>query len=121
MWQIILTAVQGAAAFREVRNPERLLSSDMRGRTCADGLLAGRRKAYTFGMNVIRGKAHWLALYRETMEELERIRARELHAMTEEEALRRIMSLGTCEPPWRERPDWSGLVEQQALFHRRSK
>lgn len=39
--------------------------------------------------------------------------------MTEDEALRRIKALVVAEPPWRERPDWSGLVEQQALFHRR--
>jgi hypothetical protein len=38
--------------------------------------------------------------------------------MTDAEALRRIMLLGTCQPSWRERPDGSGLVEQQAIFRR---
>lgn len=63
----------------------------------------------------------WFAAYRETTEILERIRARELAAMTEDEALRRIMSLSVVGTPWRERPDWSGLVEQQDIFHRRKK
>jgi hypothetical protein len=66
-------------------------------------------------------KERWRARYRATTEALERLRVRELAAMTEEEALRKIASLCTCEPPWRERPDWSGLVEQQALFHGRRK
>ena len=72
-------------------------------------------------MPLVDEKRHWLAAYRETTEILERIRARELAAMTDEEALRRIMSLSVVGTPWRERPDWSGLVEQQALFHRRKK
>lgn len=72
-------------------------------------------------MDSIGDKEQWRAEYRATTEMLERIRARELAAMTDEQALRQILSLSTCEPPWRERPDWSGLVEQQAFFHRRSK
>jgi hypothetical protein len=68
-----------------------------------------------------RDKKQWQAQYRATVEALETIRARELANMTEEQALRQINSLSTAEPPWRERPDWSGLVEQQALFHRRKK
>jgi len=47
------------------------------------------------------------------------MRARELAVMTEDEAFRRIMSLSVFGQPWRERRDWSGLVEQQALLHRR--
>ena len=66
-------------------------------------------------------KEEWLAQYRETTEILERIRLRELAAMTDEEALRIIKSLTVAEPPWRERPDWSGLVEQQDIFHRRKR
>jgi hypothetical protein len=66
-------------------------------------------------------KESWRAAYRATSEALESLRIRELAAMTDQEALRRIKSLCVCEPPWRERPDWSGLVEQQALFHSRSK
>jgi len=72
-------------------------------------------------MASIPDKKRWLADYRATTEELERIAARELAAMTDEEALRRIHLLGPCPTPWRERPDWSGLVEQQAFFHRRKK
>lgn len=70
---------------------------------------------------MIPDKQQWLARYRETAESLERIRARELAEMTDEEALRRIMSLSVVGTPWRERPDWSGLVEQQDIFHRRKK
>jgi len=51
--------------------------------------------------------------YRARCEALDRIRFSELAAMTDEEARRRIESLVVAEPPWRERPDWSGLVEQQ--------
>ena len=72
-------------------------------------------------MNPARDKQQWQAAYRATAELLERIRIRELAAMTNEDVLRHIQSLSTCEPPWRERPDWSGLVEQQAFFHRRKK
>jgi hypothetical protein len=63
----------------------------------------------------------WRANYRATVELLARIRDRELYEMTDEQALRIIHSLNVAEPPWRERPDWSGLVEQQAIFHRRRK
>ena len=73
------------------------------------------------GVNPQYTKEQWRAQIRATAEALERIRAQELHAMTEEEALRKMWSLCTVEPPWRERPDWSGLVEQQAYFHRRRK
>ena len=72
-------------------------------------------------MNPIRDKEHWRTAYRATSEALERIRAQELAAMTDEQALRQIQSLCVAEPPWRELPDWSGLVEQQDLFHRRSR
>ncbi len=59
------------------------------------------------------------AAYHATSEALARIWTADLAAMTNEEALRRIQALVTADTPWRERPDWSGLVEQQALFHRR--
>jgi hypothetical protein len=45
-------------------------------------------------------------------------KTRELAAMTEARAREIILSLGAAEA-WRERPDWSGLVTQQAIFHRR--
>jgi hypothetical protein len=61
---------------------------------------------------------HWLAHYRETVEALARIRARELAALTDEAVLQQIQNLTTCEPPWRPNPAWSGLVEQQEIFRR---
>jgi hypothetical protein len=66
-------------------------------------------------------KKQWLKKYRDTSELLQTIRERELRAMTDEEALRQIQSLCVAGKPWRQRPDWSGLVEQQAIFHRRRK
>ncbi len=56
------------------------------------------------------------AEYRVRWEAVEIVRAQELAAMTEERAQQIIRSLGAVEG-WRDRPDWSGLVEQQAIFH----
>ena len=50
-------------------------------------------------------------------EAVETVKAQELAAMTEERARQIIQMLGAVEG-WRERPDWSGLVEQQAIFHK---
>ncbi len=50
-------------------------------------------------------------------EAVEKIKAEELAAMTDERAWQIIQNLGTVEE-WRARPDWSGLVEQQRIFHR---
>jgi hypothetical protein len=50
-------------------------------------------------------------------EAVEIFKAHELAAMTEERARQIIQSLGAVEG-WRERTDWSGLVEQQAIFLR---
>ena len=72
-------------------------------------------------MNLHVDRAQWLKTYRETSEILETIRTREIAALTDQEALRCIRALVVAEKPWRQRPDWSGLVEQQALFHRRDK
>ena len=58
----------------------------------------------------------WREQYHATSEALEVVRAQELAGMTEERARQIIASLGTLKA-WRERPDWSGLVEQQAIFH----
>ena len=58
----------------------------------------------------------WREQYRTTSEALEIVRAQELAAMTDERARQIIGSLGAVEA-WRDRPDWSGLVEQQAIFH----
>lgn len=63
-------------------------------------------------------KEAWRAQYRTTSEALEIIRAQELVGMTEERARQIIQSLGAAEY-WRDRPDWSGLVEQQMVFHRK--
>lgn len=55
------------------------------------------------------------AEYYARWEAVEIAKARELHALTDERAWEIIRTLGAVEP-WRERPDWSGLVEQQAIF-----
>jgi hypothetical protein len=60
----------------------------------------------------------WRKAYRDRVEALETQRLRELSEMTDERALQIIMSLKVEGTPWRERPDWSGLVEQQRLFMR---
>ncbi len=62
-------------------------------------------------------KETFQAEYRTRWEAVETARAQELAAMTEERARQIIQSLGAVEA-WRERPDWSGLVEHQAIFKR---
>jgi hypothetical protein len=62
-------------------------------------------------------KETFQAEYRTRWEAVETARAQELAAMTEERAREIIQSLGAVEA-WRERADWSGLVEQQAIFKR---
>jgi hypothetical protein len=59
-------------------------------------------------------RAEYLARW----EAVEIFKAHELAAMTDERARQIIRSLGAPEG-WRERPDWSGLVEQQAIFHKK--
>ena len=63
-------------------------------------------------------KEKWRAVYRARMEALERVRAQELPAMTDERAREIMTLLVAAETPWRENRDWSGLVEQQAIFRR---
>jgi len=58
------------------------------------------------------------AAYRQLSQRLAQIEMDQLAQMTDEEALRQILSLVVAEEPWRERPDYSGLVEQQALFRK---
>jgi hypothetical protein len=58
------------------------------------------------------------AEYHARWEAVETFKAQELAAMTEERAWEIIQRLGAVEG-WRERPDWSGLVEQQAIFLQR--
>ena len=55
--------------------------------------------------------------FAETAEALEVFRAQELAALDDRRAAEIIRSLGAIEA-WRENRDWSGLVEQQAIFHR---
>jgi len=50
-------------------------------------------------------------------EAVETFRAQELASMTDERARDIIRMLGAVQG-WRERPDWSGLVEQQTVFRR---
>ncbi len=57
------------------------------------------------------------ASYSARWEAVEVFKAHELAAMTEERARQIIQMLGAVEA-WRERPDSSDLVEQQAIFHR---
>lgn len=57
------------------------------------------------------------AEYHARWEAVEIFKAHELASMTEERAWQIIQSLGAVEG-WRERPDWSGLVEQQAIFQK---
>ncbi|HVR35920.1 MAG TPA: hypothetical protein VMS21_08725 [Methylomirabilota bacterium] len=55
--------------------------------------------------------------YQARWEAVETVKARELASMTEERAWQIIQSLGAVEG-WRERRDWSGLIEQQAIFRK---
>ena len=57
------------------------------------------------------------AEYHARWEAVETVKAQELAALTEVRAREMILSLSAVEA-WRERPDWSGLVEQQAIFQR---
>jgi hypothetical protein len=57
------------------------------------------------------------AAYHARWEAVETFKAHELAAMTDEKARQILRVLGAPEG-WRERPDWSGLVEQQAIFQR---
>ena len=63
-------------------------------------------------------KENFQTEYHARWEAVEIFKAHELAGMTEERARQIIQSLGAVEG-WRERPDWSGLVEQQAIFHKR--
>ena len=56
------------------------------------------------------------AEYHARWEAVERVKAEELANLTDEEARKIIQRLEAPEV-WRERPNWSGLVEQQAIFH----
>ena len=59
------------------------------------------------------------AQYHTRWEAVETFKAQELAAMTEERAWQIIRSLRTFTEPWRDPSNGTGLVEQQAVFHRR--
>lgn len=59
------------------------------------------------------------AAYFARWEAVETFKAQELAAMTEERAWEIIRSLRTFGEPWRDPSNGMGLVEQQAIFHRR--
>lgn len=58
------------------------------------------------------------AWYRASAEALESVRVEELAALSDGEALNRTLSLELFVAVVRRSSDWSGLVEQQALFRR---
>lgn len=66
--------------------------------------------------------AAWMAQWRAAGPALEEVRAREIRALTDEEALAAsedLLSLAASTPLPPERLCGSGLVAQQALLHRR--
>ena len=56
--------------------------------------------------------------YRASAEAWERVRLQELAALSDEETLKRTLSLRLFAAMPDAASDWSGLVEQQALFRR---
>lgn len=62
-------------------------------------------------------KEAFRAEYHARWEAVAAVHAQELAAMSEERAREIIQSLGAVDA-WRAQPDWSGLVEQQAIFQR---
>jgi hypothetical protein len=74
---------------------------------------------YNLSMHPVTNKKLWRAQFQATAEELARLATLELAKLTDEEALQRLQRLEPVERPWREDPNWSGLVEWQAILHRR--
>jgi hypothetical protein len=60
----------------------------------------------------------WRAWYRAAAEALDRVRLEELAALSDQDALKRTLSLTLFDPMPTVSTPWSGLVEQQALFRR---
>jgi hypothetical protein len=58
------------------------------------------------------------ARYHASVEAVERATSKELAALSDEEALRRTLSMRLFENTEPSTTEWSGLVEQQALFRR---
>jgi hypothetical protein len=64
-------------------------------------------------------KERFQAEYHARWEAVETVKAQELATMTDERAWEIIHSLRTFTEPWRDPSNGTGLVEQQAIFHRR--
>jgi hypothetical protein len=60
----------------------------------------------------------WRAWYRAAAEAVDRVRLEELAALSDEDALKRTLSLRLFAPLPDVSSEWSGLIEQQALFRR---
>ena len=75
------------------------------------------RHTLSMGSEPLKLQEKLAAEYHARWEAVETVKAQELAALTEERARAMILSLGAVEA-WRDRPDWSGLVEQQAIFQR---
>jgi len=60
----------------------------------------------------------WRARYRAATEALEGVRLQELAALSDQDALKRTLSLTLFDPMANVSTESSGLVEQQALFRR---
>jgi len=65
-----------------------------------------------------RSVEEWRARYRAAAEALDRFWLEELAALSDQDALKRTLSLTLFEPMPNMSTAWSGLVEQQALFRR---
>ena len=63
-------------------------------------------------LNDPKQRAKWRAWEKARWEAVERVKAQELAAMTNERAQEIIQGLGAVES-WQSRRDWSGLIEQQ--------
>ena len=59
----------------------------------------------------------WRENYRATSEALLEIRYREVNALTDDDVREQILRFDGIGEVWRFQPEWSGLVEQQAIFH----
>jgi hypothetical protein len=79
--------------------------------------IIGRTTIFLMDAKELEATARLRAEYHARWEAVETFKAQELAAMTDERARQIIQSLAAV-GGWRERRDWSGLVEQQALFHR---
>lgn len=68
--------------------------------------------------------ASWMRQWKAAGPALREVRLRELRGLSDEEALAaadELLSMACLEPLPEERLVWSGLVEQQALLHRRDR